>query len=377
MTGLRKRIFFLLVSSLAACGQQVVEFGPTDGGSVDGGVDGGVGTAPRVLATNPLDNAKGTCPNPTNITATFDDSMDPLTIVGANFTLTSPPVPPSTTPVPVNGSVTYDAANHAAIFTPAANLALNTLFTATITTGVKSHTGLALAANKVWTFTTAAAACQLPVNLRSLSTFVAVAGAGLTNSNSAGVTVLGGDVGLSPTATCVSDGSPCNPAAGAPKITGTLYAADPAGVAAAAKADLVLAYNDATGRPPGTVEADLSGMVLAPGVYTSGSTMMIATNGTLVLDGQGDSNAVWIFQIGSALTVGTGAKVFLVNGAKAANVFWAIGSSSTLNGGVNFKGTILAQSSNSVGTGSAVEGRLLCTTGQITLLSDTITLPTP
>src|SRR5205814_9189080 len=165
--------------------------------------------------------------------------------------------------VQVSGSVAYDAANHAAVFTPASPLALSTVFTATVTTGMESDTGVALAANKVWTFTTAAAACQLPVNLRSLSTFVALAGAGLTNSNSAGVTVLGGDVGLSPTATCVSDGSPCNPAASAPKITGTLYANDPAGIAAQAKADLVSAYNDATGRPPGLVEADLSGLVLA------------------------------------------------------------------------------------------------------------------
>ncbi|TMA30126.1 MAG: DUF3494 domain-containing protein [Deltaproteobacteria bacterium] len=367
MRTIQRTLVVLLLT--AGCGSQLVEFGGGQGGP-DGGVDGGVGAPPRVIARNPLDNAKGTCSN-TKVTATFDGPMDPLTIVGANFTLTSPPA------VTVNGTVTYDAANHAAVFTPTANLALSTLFTATITTGVKSDDGVALAANDVWTFTTGAAACQLPVNLRSLVSFVAVAGAGLTNSNSAGVTVLGGDVGLSPTATCTSDGSPCNPAAGAPKITGTLYANDPAGKAAAAKADLVSAYNDAAGRPPGTVAADLSGMVLAPGVYTSGSTMMIAVNGTLVLDGQGDSNAVWIFQLGSALTVNNGAKVFLVNGAKAANVFWAIGSSSTLGGGVSFKGTILAQSSNSVGTASAVEGRLLCTTGQITLLSDTITLPAP
>jgi hypothetical protein len=216
-----------------------------------------------------------------------------------------------------------------------------------------------------------------PINLRSLATFVAVAGAGLTNSNSAGVTVLGGDVGLSPTATCLSDGLPCNPPAGAPTITGTLYAADPGGIAAQAKADLVLAYVEATGKPPGTLEADLSGLILVPGTYTSASTMMIAVNGTLTLDGGGDSNASWIFQIGSALTVNNGAQVLLINGAKAANVFWAIGSSSTLGSGVHFKGTVLAQSSNSVGTGSTVEGRLLCTTGQITLLSNTITLPAP
>jgi len=127
--------------------------------------------------------------------------------------------------------------------------------------------------------------------------------------------------------------------------------------------------------PRGTVEADLSGLVLAPGVYTSGTTMMIATTATLTLDGQGDQNAVWIFQIGSALTVGTGAEVKLINGAKAANVFWAIGSSSTLNANVKFKGTVLAQTSNSVEVGCTVDGRLLCSNGAITLKSDTINLP--
>jgi hypothetical protein len=189
------------------------------------------------------------------------------------------------------------------------------------------------------------------------------------------VTTLNGDVGLSPTATCLGDGISC--AALDPKINGTLYANDPAGIAAHAKADLLLAYSDATSRPPGTLEADLSGKVLAPGVYTSGSTMSIAVSGVLTLDAKGDANAVWIFQVGSALTVNSSAKVLLINGAKAANVFWAIGSSSTLGTSVSFKGTILAQASNSLGTLSVVEGRLLCSTGQITLLSNTVTVPAP
>jgi hypothetical protein len=105
--------------------------------------------------------------------------------------------------------------------------------------------------------------------------------------------------------------------------------------------------------------------------------MMIAVNGTLVLDAQGNSNAVWIFQVGSALTVNHGAKVYLANGAKAGNVFWAIGSSSALDYSVSFKGSVLAQTANTVGTGSTVEGRLLCTSASITLLANTITLPAP
>jgi hypothetical protein len=156
-----------------------------------------------------------------------------------------------------------------------------------------------------------------------------------------------------------------------------LYANDPAGIAAKAKADLVSAYNDAAGRPPGTVENDLSGMKLPPGVYTSGSTMSIAVSGVLTLDAQGDANAVWVFQVGSSLTVNNSAQVLLINGAKAANVFWAVAASSTIGSNASFKGSVLAVVSNSVGTLSVVEGRLLCETGQITLLSNTVTVPAP
>lgn len=325
---------------------------------------------PTVTSTVPADMAINVGINQT-INATFSTGMDPTTINTGTFTVAGP----GTTSF-LTGMVTYNASSNVATFTPASNLASNVLFTATVTTGAKDLAGNALAANKVWTFTTGTAMVgQAPVNLRSLSTFVAVAGGGLTNSNSGGQTTLNGDVGLSPTATCLGDGSPCS--ALDPKINGTLYANDPAGIAAQAKADLLLAYTDATGRPPGTVEADLSGMVLPPGVYTSGSTMSIAVNGVLTLDAQGDANAVWIFQVGSALTINNSAQVLLINGAKAANVFWAVGSSSTLGTNVSFKGNILAQSSNSLGTLSVVEGRMLCSTGQITLLSNTVTVPAP
>jgi hypothetical protein len=230
--------------------------------------------------------------------------------------------------------------------------------------------------NYVWSFTTGAAVIPAgPVNLRSLATFVAVAGAGLTNSNSGGMTTLNGNVGLYPTATCLGDGSPCTTTN--PTITGTLYAADTGGTAAQAKTDLDLAYVDATSLPPGTVEADLAGQILAPGVYTSGSTMTIAAGGTLTLDARGDANAWWVFQVGSALTVNNSAQVLLTNGAKAANVFWAVGSSATIGTGAEFKGTVITLASNSLGTGSMVVGRMLCRDGQISLLANTVTLPTP
>ena len=74
--------------------------------------------------------------------------MAPATINGTTFTLTGPGV------TPVVGTVTY--AGTTATFTPTTILATSTLYTATITTGAKDPTGAALAANFVWTFTTAA-----------------------------------------------------------------------------------------------------------------------------------------------------------------------------------------------------------------------------
>jgi hypothetical protein len=178
-------------------------------------------------------------------------------------------------------------------------------------------------------------------------------------------------VGLSPTGTCLGDGVPCTILN--PVVTGTMYIND--AIAAQAKVDLLAAYIDAMGRPVGTTVNDISGMTLPAGVYTSGSTMSIAVGSTVTLDGGGDANAVWIFQIGSSLTVNNNAQVLLTNGANADNVFWATFASSTLGSDVAFQGTVLAGASNSVGTDSTVVGRLLATTGAITLLANTITLP--
>jgi hypothetical protein len=294
--------------------------------------------------------------------------MDPASIGAASFELTLPDTSL------VSGEVSYDARGRIGTFAPDEALLADTLYTATITVGATDLAGTAVEEAYVWTFVTGAVPSGLvAVELGSLSTFVAVAGAGLTNSNSSGITTLDGDVGLSPTGTCLGDGSPCTITN--PVVTGTLYINDADGIAAQAKVDLTAAYVDAMARPPGTTVNDVSGLVLEPGVYTSGSTMSVAVNGVVVLDGRGDANAVWIFQVGSSLTVNNGAQVLLINGARAENVYWGVFASSTLGSNVEFQGSVLAGASNSVGTDSTVVGRLLCTTGAITLLSNTITLP--
>jgi len=85
--------------------------------------------------------------------------------------------------------------------------------------------------------------------------------------------------------------------------------------------------------------------VLGAGVYSSPSTMSI-TAGPLTLDGGGNAQAVFIFQIGSALTMAApGGNVILVNGANPCNIYWADLSGATLGGvatGASFYGNILA-----------------------------------
>jgi hypothetical protein len=224
----------------------------------------------------------------------------------------------------------------------------------------------------VWTFETLPPLyLPPPVDLGILSTFVAVAGGSISNSSTS---YLNGDVGLTPGTSCTGCEEPDM------FVSGTLYINDPEGIATAAKVALTAALIEAQAYPPATmapflISADLHAQVLAPGVYTSGSTMILAVNGTLTLDAMGDPDAFWIFQVGSSLTVHSGSRIILTNGARAANVIWAVGASSTIGDNVSFQGSVLAQASNSVGTNAAVVGRLLCTDGSITLLSNSITLP--
>jgi len=105
---------------------------------------------PTVTFTNPANLATG-IPLNRKIAATLSKPMDSTTITAATFTL----VGGGTN---VAGTVTYNATSNVATFAPMANLAANTTFTATITTGAKDLSGTSLASPFAWTFTTGATA---------------------------------------------------------------------------------------------------------------------------------------------------------------------------------------------------------------------------
>lgn len=177
---------------------------------------------------------------------------------------------------------------------------------------------------------------------------------------------INADVGVSPGST-LTGFPPCT-------ISGTRHLAD--APAAKAQNDLTTAYNALAGLACGTTvtPADVGGRTLAPGVYCVASSL--AVTGTVTLDGQGDPNALFVFQMGSTLTTATTASVTLIGGAQAKNVYWQVGSSATLGTGTTFRGTIVALTTITLNDNVTMTGRALARNGAVSLgTGDTINLP--
>jgi hypothetical protein len=208
-----------------------------------------------------------------------------------------------------------------------------------------------------------ARSADAPVGLGTAAGFAVLAGSAVTNT---GPSVISGSVGEAP-GSAVSGFPP------GIVLNGTTQVAN--GVAVQAKSDLVTGYNDAAGRSAtATVSGDLAGRTLTPGVYGAASTLGLS--GQLTLDAQGDPNAVFIFQAGSSLIVGSGSQVNLIGGAQACDVYWQVGSSATIGTSSAFVGNILALTSITLNTGATLQGSALARNGAVTLDTNTITKAT-
>jgi hypothetical protein len=207
----------------------------------------------------------------------------------------------------------------------------------------------------------APASAASPVGLGTATSFAVLGGSTVTNT---GPSAISGDLGVSP-GTSVTGFPPGT------VNNGTIHAAD--GVAAQAQSDATTAYNNAAGQTPFTsVTADLGGQTLVPGVYRAPT---LGLTGTVTLNGQGDPNAVFIFQAGSTLITGSSSVVALIGNASACNVFWQVGSSATLGTDSTFVGTAVALTSVTATTRAAISGRLIARNGAVTLDSNTVTRP--
>jgi hypothetical protein len=348
---------FLLAVAMAGCG---------DSDRTTGGATAPL-APPTVLSVVPGLAATGVCQGAV-VTATFSKAMNPATINATTFTLAA-----GTTAV--LGTVSIDSTDTVATFKPTNLLALNTQYTATITTGAQDQFGNGLAANFTWMFKTATTACPAPIAIApELCGTGILAGSAITNA--VGASVVNGDVDISP-------GSAIT---GFPPgiINGTRHTTD--ATAAAAQGRLTTAYTTASTLAPGTLlVGDIGGQTLQPGVYTRTTASgaggaSLGITGNLTLDPVGDPNATWIFQIESTLTTaiapgGTGIVTVLPPG-KPGNVFWAIGSAATLGINTTMAGNLMAQSAITTNGGNTLNGRALARTmGAVSISTTTINVP--
>jgi Ice-binding-like/Bacterial Ig-like domain len=376
---------------------------------------------PEIVSTLPVNGANNV-PLTEAVSATFTEAMNPLTITNATFQLTQGGNA-------VAAALTYDAITFTASLTPTVTLLPNTTYTATVTSGATDLAGNPLGttgAPNPWTFTTAAALVPPPIVLGpSISLFGGFGGgAGMTNQgllsaiNNGGIGTTGAStlitgfhddsvVTLTGVDACTYTETPLDVAlvgtAAATPGTGltTIFTAPGSSqpttacpnegtattfaTATEAALEALAAYNTLQGLPPGITLSnnELGNRTLAPGTYTSTSFYDI-TQGPLTLDAQGDTDAYWIFQIGSYLQVGTPTEpqsIVLINGAQASHVFWAVGGlpGAVINygGGGTMAGTVISSpgitiSSPGVAAVTTINGRVIALNASVTMVNTVI-----
>ncbi len=366
---------------------------------------------PQLVSTVPANSAPNVPLNQA-VSATFSKAMNPLTITTGTYQLTGPGG------IATAGTVSYDAIDFIATFTPTAPLIASTTYTATVTSGATDLAGNPLGntgAPDPWMFTTGAAIVPPPVILGpTISLFGGFGGgAGMTNQ---GIhTVINGDIGTTGASTtmtgfydqsvaAVAGVYPCSytvTPSNMGLVNGTIETAPPPpsgacanegtaatmAIATEAALEARTAYTTLQGLPSdGALAAEIGNTTIYPGVYTNATSVGI-TLGPLTLDAKGDPNAYWVFQIGSSLTVGTPTapeSVILINGAQAKNVFWAVGGlpGAVINygGGGTMVGTIISQpgitvSSPGVAAVTTINGRVIALSASTTLVNTVINVP--
>src|SRR4051812_4124883 len=191
--------------------------------------------------------------------------------------------------------------------------------------------------------------------------------AGSTVTNTGPTVITGGDVCLSPGSAVV--GFPPGTVSGSIRVP-------PDPIPAQAQLDLTTAYNNLAGKAGGaSLPGDITGLTFTPGIYKNASSVgLLSSAGQVTLNGLGDANAVFIFQIGSTLTTATSSQVILSGGTEAKNVYWQVGSSATLGLSSVFNGNIVALTSITLTNGATLNGRALARNGAVSLDSNPVTV---
>jgi hypothetical protein len=140
-----------------------------------------------------------------------------------------------------------------------------------------------------------------------------------------------------------------------------------------AQANALSAYNTFSAMTATPISAVLDGQTLTPGVYSTGAASLAASGAAnLTFNGAG----VYVIITASTLTTGAGGTptMTLSGGATAANIFWIVGSSATINSGFTgvFQGNVIANTAITDTLGGTVNGSLIALNAAITFSAASI-----
>jgi len=176
------------------------------------------------------------------------------------------------------------------------------------------------------------------------------------------------------------DGATINGSVGSPTaVTGPMTITggtlNNAGASAAlSAANAAATFLGGFGSPLDKSGIDLGGLTLDAGEYKFTSTAFL--DGTLTLDAQGNNNAIFIFDIGTALITGVNAKVSVINGGSGDGLFWLVGSQATLGDSTILEGNVIAGTAIVLDPSAEIQcGRAISNTA-VTMSGKTATNPT-
>ncbi|MEJ5964401.1 ice-binding family protein [Pedobacter immunditicola] len=220
------------------------------------------------------------------------------------------------------------------------------------------------------------------IDLGTAGDFATLTKSGISTT---GITKITGDIGVSPTAATAITGFDLimhtnGESSHTPIVTGKVYASDYAAPTPAkmttAVSDMETAFTTANGLTTpapivGLHAGDISGRTLAPGLYKWATGVLVTNEGVTLSGGPNDT---WVFQISQDLTINNSAKITLLGGAQAKNIFWVVSGKATLGTNSDVSGIILSKTLISLNTGAKVTGRLLAQTA-VTLNASTVIQP--
>jgi hypothetical protein len=220
---------------------------------------------------------------------------------------------------------------------------------------------------------------QSSVNLGAAGNYVILTKTGISAT---GVTIITGDIGVSPIkATGITGFGLIMDASGtfstSSLVTGKIYASDytvptPTKMTTAIS-NLETAYTDAATRPtPDSLNlgaGNVTGKTLHAGLYKWGTDLLISGGGVTL---SGSATDIWILQISGNLDL-VGA-VTLTDGAKASNIFWQVAGQVSLETGATMNGILLCQTAIVMKSGAKLNGRALALTA-VTMDANTVVVP--